>query len=343
MITNQPSLGNVPELHELARLQARMQRPGQNVNIDGSFELGWGTALLCFASVSYLNAVVPKSIWTSWWTAWIGYLPLLCAAFAPYAIPRLVKRFVTWPRTGYVANPNDVKLIQLVMLMVFGVALGFSLTLPFVLVSEILAAISQPGAQGSLHRIILHGIKLLICATVAVYLGRKVIRKRPPVPAAYDAALINQQLSQSAVGRKHLRLARATLFVMMVGIPLLVCGLVFGLMYLSKSVVRHAEVHWPQLGFITLLVGTNAILYLQGNGLAMKQHRWKWLVLVALLIGPIALSPLIPYPAAESELSSVFEQLPPVMLCIGMLWSLSGAITLIGFVRHNPLPVAERP
>ena len=343
MKADQQSLENIPQLQDLARLQAQMQRPGQNINMDGSFELGWGTAVLCFGMVPYLNAVLPKSIWTSWWTAWVGWLPLICAAFAPYGIPKIVKRFITWPRTGYVANPNEIKLMQLLMLMVFGAALGFSLSLPFMLAFEIHAAISQTGAHVSLQTIILHGIKLLICATAAVYLGRKVIRKRPPLPAAYDAALINQELSQSAAGRKRMRLVRGTLLVMMVGIPLLVCGLVFGLVFLSKSVMHHGEIHWSQWGIISFLVGTNAILYLQGNGLAMKQHRWKWLVLAALLIVPIVVAPLIPYPAMESELISVFEQLPQVMMSIGTVWFLSGAATLIWFVRHNPLPLNETP
>jgi len=334
---------SIPELEDLRKLQGQMERAAQNVNVDGSFELGWGTAVLCFGLGAYFNAVLPKSVWTSWWTAWIGHLPLICAAFAPYGIPKIVKRFITWPRTGYVANPHEIKLSQLVMLMVFGSALGFSLSLPFVLISEIHAAISQQGAQGDLHNILRHSLDLLICAPVAVYLGRKVIRKRSPLPGAYETALINQGLSQTAAGRKRLRLVRSTLFVMMVAVQLLACGLVFGLVYLSKSVMRHTEADWSQLGIISFLVGTNAILYLQGNGVAIKQHQWKWLMLAALLIGPIVVAPLIPYPAVESELISIFEQLPPVMLSIGMVWFLSGVATLGLFVRHNPLPLAETP
>ena len=98
MNENVQSLPDASELGDLARLQAQMQRPAQNVNVDGSFELGWGTAVLLFALVPYFNAVVPKSLWASAWTAWIGYLPLICAAFAPYGIPKIVKRFITWPR-----------------------------------------------------------------------------------------------------------------------------------------------------------------------------------------------------------------------------------------------------
>ena len=340
------SLPHVPEVGDLAKLQTQMLRPAQNVNMDGSFELGWGMALLCFGLVPYLNAVLPKSVWASPWTAWIGYLPMVCltcAAFAAYGIPRIIKRFITWPRTGYVANPNDIELIQLVMLMVFGSALGFSLTLPFVMVSEIREAISRAGAHSDLNRIILHSIELVVCATLALYLGRKTIRKRQPLPAAYDAALINQGLGRTAAGRKCLRGVRFTLVLLFVGIPILVCGGVFGLMYLNKSVMRHTEIQWPQLGILSFLVATNAILYLMGNGAAIKQHRWKWLVLAIMLIEPIAVAPAIPYPDVGPELMPILGPFPPVMLSMGLVWCLSGAATLISFIRHNPPPPIETP
>jgi hypothetical protein len=346
MKDNLQSLPNVAEVRDLAQLQAQMQRPAKNVNMDGSFELGWGTGLLCFGSVAYLNAVLPtvlpKWVWTSWWTAWIGFLPLICAGFAPYGIPRMIKRFITWPRTGYVANPNDVKLSQLVMLMGFGGALGFSLTLPFILVSEIREAISRPGARSDLQSIIWHGIELLVCATVAVYLGRKTIRKRQPLPVAYDSALINQGLRQTAAGRKTLRVVKSTLLVMFVGVPILACGVVFGLTYLSKSAMRHTEIHWPQFGVLSFVVAANALLYLMGNAVAIKQHRWKWLGLALLLIAPLVAAPAIPYPAVNPELMPTLELFPPqAMLVMGLVWFLSGAATLISFMRHNPLLPAE--
>jgi len=221
------ALPDIPEARELAKLQAQMQRSALNVNRDGGFDLGWGMALLCFGLGPYLTAVLPKSLWISAWTAWIGFLPLMCAAFAPYGIPKLIQRFITWPRAGYVANPNDMKLIQLVMLMVFGSALGLCLSLPYVLVSEIRHTISQPGVAGDLHRIILHSIKLFVCATLAVYLGRKLIRKPKPLPAAYDAAMIAQKLRQTEPGRKRLRAVRLTLLTMFLVTPILVCAIVF--------------------------------------------------------------------------------------------------------------------
>ncbi len=340
------ALPNASEVGDLAKLQAQMLRPAQKVNMDGSFELGWGTALLCFGLVPYLNAVLAKSVWASPLTVWIGYLPMICltcAAFAPYGIPRMIKRFFTWPRTGYVANPNDLKLSQLVRLMVFGAALGLSLSLPFVLVSEIRGAISHAGAHSDLQSSILHGVELVVCATLAVYLGRKTIRKRQPMPSAYDAALINKGLGQTSAGGKILHVVKVRLLLMFVGIPIMVCAGVFGLMYLNSSVMRHTEIHWPELGILSFLVAINAILYLMGNGVAIKQHHWKWLVLGIMLIGPIAVTPAIPYPDVGPDMTPILGPFPPVMLSMGLVWCLSGAATLISFIRHNPLPSTESP
>src|SRR5215467_14267527 len=71
-------LPDIPAVQELARLQAQMQRPALNTNKDGSFELGWGTALLFFGLGSYLSVLLPRSVWSPPWGGWIGYVPLMC-------------------------------------------------------------------------------------------------------------------------------------------------------------------------------------------------------------------------------------------------------------------------
>jgi len=106
--------------------------------------------------------------------------------------------------------------------------------------------------------------------------------------------------------------------------------------------MSHTEIHWSHLGVLSFFLATNAILYLMGNGVAIKQHRWKWLVLVLLLVGPIVAAPAIPYPPIKPELMAMLELFPPpATLFLGLLWFLSGAATLILFIRHNPLPEAE--
>jgi hypothetical protein len=321
-----------------------MQRPAQNVNVDGSFELGWGVMVLVSGLVPYINAALPKSLWASPWISWLGYLPIICMAFAPYAIPKLIKKFITWPRTGYVTNLNDVKLIQLVMLMGFGLALGFGLTLPFLLVSDIREAISETGSHNAMRKALLHGIQWVVCAAVVVYLGRKTIRKRQPLPAAYDASLINQGLKQTPSGRKQLRVVWSTMGLMFLGLPILLGGLVLGLVYLGKSASPHAEIHWSQVAALSFMVVSNAALYLMGNGVSIRQHAWKWLALATLLVGPVVVSFTVPYSAAKPELTPILELFPPpVTLFIGLVWLLSGAATLSSFIAHNPLPLAETP
>jgi hypothetical protein len=346
-------LPNIPEAHELAQLQAQMQRPARNINADGGFELGWGTALLFFGLGSYLSVILPKSVWASPVGPWIGYVPLSCAAFAPYAIPKIIKRAITWPRTGYVANPQDLKFTQLLLLMIFGLALGYCLSMPFILFSEISEVLNRSGPHRDSHTIILQAIKLLICVILAIYLGRKVIRKPPPVASAYDAAIIGQ----NPAGRKRLRAVKIALFALFFGVPILVAGLVFGLMYWSNSKLHNVtgqaalsrgmatfngqsltETHWSQWGMPSFLVAANAMLYLMGSGVVMKEHRWKWLMLAIMIIGPIVVAPLIPFPVPQIGLMPILEPLPPVMLTLGLTWFVSGAVTLILFIRRNPLP-----
>jgi hypothetical protein len=137
----------------------------------------------------------------------------------------------------------------------------------------------------------------------------------------------------------------------------LVCAVVIGLMYWSKSVLPYSEIQspraglpdlmrhpvndWSQLGMAGFLVATNAVLYLMASGVALKPHRWKWLLVPVMLFAPILIAPAIPYPAIRIEMATTFESLPPVMLCVGAVWLLSGGISLILFVRHNPAPSAK--
>lgn len=339
-----PQLPQLSEFQDLAALQAQMQKPALRANLDGGFELGWGTMILCGGLVPYINALLPKSFWLSPWTMWMSYLPLLGMAFAPFAIPKLVKRFITWPRTGYFAHPNEVTFKQLLMLMGFGLALGFGVTLPFRLAADYRNLPSGPGGVSGSHDFVWHSIELLVCVTLTVFLGRKVIRKRPPVPSAYDPTLMKQAFGQTAEGRRRMRLVKSAIFAMFFGIPLLLFGLVFAGMYLSKAAVRETEIHWPHLGALSFLLMANAVLYLMGNGLALKQHKWKWLMLVLLLIGPVLVAPIIPHPDIKPELAPVLELFPPTAtLFMGLIWFVSGAVTLILFMRHYPLQCAPAP
>lgn len=322
-------------------MQAQMSRAGREINQDGSFELGWGAALLCFGMSSYLIPELPKSIWGSWWTFWIGYLPGLCAAFSPYAIPKLVKRYFTWPRTGYVANPHEVKFLYLVKLMIFGGALGIVLAMPAILVSQIRGDGSHTVANGDPYHIILNSTKLLICLGLVIYLGPKVITRRRPVPTAYDGTVILRKIQETPAGRMQLRIIRYGIFAVFAGIPLLACGIVFAWIYLTKAVMHQAELEWSEWGYIGFLTVANALLYLMIAAASFRRHSWKLLVLLALLIGPMVVAVKLPGPVAAP--GTLFEHFPPVGIFMGLAWFLSGAVTLIWFIMHHPLPETERP
>jgi hypothetical protein len=187
--------------------------------------------------------------------------------------------------------------------------------------------------------IILQAIKLVICAIVAVYLGRKLIRKPPPMPSAYDAAAFEQ----SPVGRKRLRAVKLVITAILLGTPIVTAVLVLGLMYLSKSALSPAEIHWSQLGMPSIMLAANAMLYLMSSGVVLKTYPWKWLVLAMMLIGSVVVAPAIPYPVAKAGSLPILDPLPPLMLFLGLMWFLSGAVTLFLFMRHNPLPVTDAP
>ena len=328
---------------EIQNIHKTMMQPSaKQANFDGSFSLGWGSSLFCFGMVAYLNPILPKSVWASWWTAWIGYAPLLCAVFAVYGIPKLVKHCITWPRTGYVALPNEVKLRQLILLMIFGGALGFSLALLPILFFEIRDAIHHTGPQSGLPTIIWHGAKLLLCLALVIFLWRKVITRRPLPPAAVDAEQIKQAFSKTPEGRKVLVGVRLSLTVLFVGLPLLFLGLVVCIFSLSRGLIRISEFHWPQLGLMGLFLASNAMMYLMSNALGIKQQWWKWLVLALMIMGPIGVLATVPFPTSPPDMKPVLELFPPqLMLFLGLAWVLSGLISLICFVRQHPLPAPD--
>jgi hypothetical protein len=325
---NEPRL---PEAQQLASIQAQLLRPSRAINLDGSFELGWGMSLLCFGSIPYLNTALHNVSYGSW-ASWVVFL---FAAFAPYAIPKMIKRFVTWPRTGYAALPNEMKLIQLIKLMIFGAALGFAISLPLIIASEIRDASRLAPTERSLGKIILHLIEFLVCAAAAIYLGRTTIGKRAPLPSAFTGALMTQEPSYIANGRTILWTVRVVVAGIFIGIPLIVGGVVAGLAYMSSALGR-SPLRWPEWTFICLVVATNAVLYLMANGAVLKQHRWKWACFAMLVVGPILLAPVIPHPAPTPGLAPLFRGFPPIAVLLGAVWVFSGLVALGWFIRHNP-------
>ncbi len=109
---------------ENAELQKLMLQPKRYETINGAGEIGWGAAMLCFAASSYASVVLPASPWRG--RIGFAFLAIACAAM-PLCL-WASKRFVTWPRVGYVAfRRNKSWWIGIVTSMV--IAAGISLAL----------------------------------------------------------------------------------------------------------------------------------------------------------------------------------------------------------------------
>ena len=79
----------------------------------------------------------------------------------------------------------------------------------------------------------------------------------------------------------------------------------------------------------------NGILYLMMNDVSIKEHRWKWFCFALILVVP---------PVMGHLLSGNYLQMsPPVTLFQGLVYLVSGGVTLIWFLRqHHPIaPEAE--
>jgi len=78
---------------------------------------------------------------------------------------------------------------------------------------------------------------------------------------------------------------------------------------------------------LAILVVSNPILYLMINAVSIKEHRWKWLLLVLIALGPLGICLLVP--------GNFIALSRPVMLFLGLVWLFSGAVTLFTFLRHH--------
>lgn len=84
-----------------------MERHKLYDNIDGTGEMFMGLMLLGFALLGYLQAILPEhSIWrTNMFASLLFMYAVLILVLGPgYLLRRVIKKHITWPRTGYVAG-----------------------------------------------------------------------------------------------------------------------------------------------------------------------------------------------------------------------------------------------
>ncbi len=231
---------------ENARIQQIMMRPMTHDVTNGSGEIGLGSALLCFALSSYTASLLPN--WA--WRGAIGMLFLVGACLAMPVSRWAIKRYVTWPRTGYVA-------------------------------------FQRSGA---------FWVSMVVTAVVAVVISVALVHLMRPEMTNAVKAQVQAQWQPSAPAEP------GTLSPMA---KVLLLGL--GPLY--------------------------ALLYLMLNAVSIREHRWKWLLVVLLVLGSLAIGWWVP--------GNYFERSRPLILFLGLVCFISGGVTLISFLRHHPVPPVE--
>ena len=109
--------------------------------------------------------------------------------------------------------------------------------------------------------------------------------------------------------------------------------------HLAQSQIPHSGATGPGTMSLTLkiiLAGygpLNAVLYLMMNAVSIKEHRWKWSLLIPILLAPLGIGYFVP--------GNFIELSRPVMLLLGLVWSISGEITLFSFLHHHQRPAPD--
>jgi hypothetical protein len=122
-------------------IQNYLDRPKRYHNIDGTGEIFMGLMMLAYALIGFLEATLPKeSFWQQHSLLFI-YSVLLPVLGLGWLLQKVIKRTVTWPRTGYVAFPGGAAAIG--GRMVWPFALGVVIAAVVVLVFVPLALIGK--------------------------------------------------------------------------------------------------------------------------------------------------------------------------------------------------------
>jgi hypothetical protein len=106
-------------------IQQYMERPKHYANIDGTGEMGVGVCLLGLLLPGYLQAILPKdSIWRHGFPSWLLFqFTVIAFCCLGYFGSKAIKKYITYPRTGYVAlrSPKNFSWVR-VALFFIGVA-----------------------------------------------------------------------------------------------------------------------------------------------------------------------------------------------------------------------------
>jgi hypothetical protein len=97
-----------------------LSRPARYANVDGFNELTWGAILCWFASLAWIHTMVARH--SLWHRPWAQGLYMVAGALAIHFGGKALKRYVTYPRSGFVAYP-ETPARRVVPLVAFAVAI----------------------------------------------------------------------------------------------------------------------------------------------------------------------------------------------------------------------------
>ncbi len=86
-------------------LRNYISRPNRYENIDGTGEIFMGLMVLGFALAAYLETTLPQNS-SRWMHAIVLYGVLIPVLGLGFCSRRVIKKHITWPRTGYAAYPR---------------------------------------------------------------------------------------------------------------------------------------------------------------------------------------------------------------------------------------------
>ena len=308
-----------------------MQRPARAINIDGSIELAWGTFVLSAALTVYIGSIRPLPTWS----APVDTALFIVMVLSPLLLPKLIKRFVTWPRTGYVALDQKSKGARM------GRNLGFVLGLLGGVGLSLLAIAERQKGFLSPKGIVagLLAALLLVFAFWCRWLKKDLneIKIQQPILPAVAPENAGDR-SQSAVVTERLRKRIGlSVFAVVLGI-FVVVPCVFGAVvywWLHLAVKNPAHLNLSQTIIALMVFVANPLLYLMLNAVLLKEQVWKWFGFAALALGPLTMVTLFPEIWNKAQNSDI--ALPHgVLFLIASVWLTSGGATLLLYLRHNP-------
>lgn len=111
------------------------------------------------------------------------------------------------------------------------------------------------------------------------------------------------------------------------------------IIHMAQSQMHHSDAANPGTMspaskiMLAVFIVSNAIMYLMMNAVSIREHRWKWLLLILIALGPLGIGYFVP--------GNYIEMFRPLGLFLGLLWFASGAVTLFWFLRHHQSSASE--